>query len=68
MKAPKKKPFIISRQPSRKIESGDSQKVSADSQLSRALATLDRKDAHLDLQNQILAYTFSFRPILLIPL
>jgi hypothetical protein len=64
MKAPKKKPFTITRQPSRKLESSDSVKSglnSVDSQFSRALATIERRDPHLDLQNQILASQTQFK-------
>jgi len=61
MKAPKKKPFTITRQPSRKVETCDSQKISAESQLSRALATIERRDPHVDLQNQILATQTQFK-------
>jgi len=62
MKAPKKKPFIISRQP-RKVPSSNDSKFGSLSagQSERALVPIARKDPQLELQNQILASQTVFK-------
>lgn len=63
MKAPKKKPFTICRQPVPKTQpsSTNKQVSSSDQSQSRAIAILEKKDSQLELQNQILATQTVFK-------